>query len=136
MRGLGVAKMLRIFSFGESGISLIEVVAALAILSAVAVAFLSGLATTSKANIIDDEQATAESLARSQMEWLKNVDYVYEATEYSPAPLPTDADYISYSVITTAEPLHNPDDGIQKIAVTVKRVDKEIVILEDYKVDK
>lgn len=136
MRGLGVAKMLRIFSFGESGIGLIEVVAALAILSAVAVAFLSGLATTSKANIIDDEQATAESLARSQMEWLKNVDYVYEATGYSPAPLPTDGDYISYSVITTAEPLHNPDDGIQKIAVIVKRVDKEIVILEDYKVDK
>jgi type II secretory pathway pseudopilin PulG len=128
--------MLRIFSFGESGIGLIEVVAALAILGAVAVAFLSGLATTSKANVIDDEQATAESLARSQMEWLKNVDYVYEATEYSPAPLPTDADYINYSVITAAEPLHNPDDGIQKIAVTVKRVDKEIVTLEDYKVDK
>jgi type II secretory pathway pseudopilin PulG len=136
MRGLGVAKMLRIFSFSESGISLIEVVAALAILSAVAVAFLSGLATTTKANVIDDEQATAESLARSQMEWLRNVDYVYEATEYSPAPLPADGDYISYSVIATAEPLHNPDDGIQKIVVTVKRVDKEIVILEDYKVDK
>jgi type II secretory pathway pseudopilin PulG len=136
MRGLGVAKMLRIFSFGESGIGLIEVLVALAILGAVAAAFLSGLATTSKANVIDDEQATAESLARSQMEWLRNVDYVYEATEYSPAPLPTDADYTNYSVETTAEPLHNPDDGIQKIAVTVKRLDKEIVILEDYKVDK
>ena len=136
MRGPGVAKMLRIFSFGESGISLIEVVAALAILSGVAVAFLSGLATTSRASVIDDEQATAESLARSEMEWLRNIDYVYEATEYPPAPLPPDGDYISYSVTTTAEPLHSPDDGIQKIAVIVKRVNKEIVILENYKVDK
>ena len=136
MRVPGGAKILSMLGSSEWGIGLIEMLVALAILSAVAVAFLSGLATASRADIIDDEQATAESLARSQMEWLRDVDYVYDATEYSPAPLPTDEDYINYSVITAAEPLHDPDDGIQKVTVTVKRLDKEIVTLEDYKVDR
>ena len=131
------AKILSILGPSEGGVGLIEMLVALAILGAVAVAFLSGLATTSKADIIDDEQATAESLARSQMEWIRDVDYIYEATGYSPATLPEDIlDYINYSVIVAAEPLHDPDDGIQKITVTVKRVDKEVVTLEDYKIDK
>jgi prepilin-type N-terminal cleavage/methylation domain-containing protein len=130
------AKILSISGPSEGGVSLIEMLVALAILGSVAVAFLSGLATTSKVDVIDDEQATAESLARSQMEWLRDVDYVYEATEYPPATLPEDEDYINYSVTVAAEPLHDPDDGIQKIAVTVKRLDKEIVTLEDYKIDK
>jgi len=109
---------------------------ALAILGTIAVAFLSGLATASKAAFIADEQATAESLAQSQMEWVKNADYVYSATEYSPAPIPDGKDYINYSAIIAAEPLHDPDDGIQKITVTVKRFDKGVIKLEGYKVDR
>jgi len=63
----------------EKGISLIEVLIALAIMALVAVAFLSGLTTASKALIIADERTTAESLARTQMEAVK-------AQPYQPAP--------------------------------------------------
>ncbi|GAI30919.1 unnamed protein product, partial [marine sediment metagenome] len=49
---------------------------------------------------------------------------------------PGGKDYINYSAIITAEPLHDPDDGIQKITVTVKRSDKEVIKLEGYKVDR
>jgi len=125
-----------IFACRESGVTLIETVVALAILGVIAVAFLNGLATTSRAVFIADERTTAESLAQSQMEWAKNVDYVYDATEYSPAPMPGGKDYTKYSATIVAEPLHNPDDGIQKIAVTVKHSDKEVIKLEGYKADR
>jgi prepilin-type N-terminal cleavage/methylation domain-containing protein len=126
----------RVFSCRESGQTLLEMLVALAILSIISVAFLSGVATSSKGVYIADEQATAESLARSQMEWAKKASYSYNGTSYSVAPIPASQDYINYSANITAEPLHNPDDGIQKITVTITRSDKEIFELEDYKVNR
>lgn len=117
----------------ERGAMLIETLIALVILGIISVAFLSGLATASKANIITDEQATAESLARNQMEWVKETDYVPGANQYLP-PMPDGDSYASYSAVTTAQPLHNPDDGIQRIAVTVRHLDKDVFRLESYKV--
>ena len=102
----------------------------------IGVTFLSGLATISKATIIADEQATAVSLAESQMEWVKQVDYVYEAVEYVTVPIPDGEDYIGYSVTIVAESLHNPDDGIQKVIVAVQHADKEVLELISYKVDR
>lgn len=128
--------VLRIFTRRESGITLIETVVALAILGTIGVIFLSGLTTTSKAAFIFDEQATAESLARSQMEWAQNADYVYDATQYSLTPIPSGKDYINYSATITAESLNNPDDGIQKITVTVKRFNETVIKLQSYKVDR
>jgi hypothetical protein len=61
---------------------------------------------------------------------------VYEATDYSPAPIPAGPDYTGYSANITAEPLHTPDDGIQKITVTVKRLGEVVMELEGYKVDR
>jgi len=129
-------RMLRIFTSRESGATLMETVVALAILGVIAVTFLSGLATSSKAAFIADEQATAESLAQSQMEWAQNTDYVYGATQYSPTPIPSGKDYIKYSATIAAEPLHDPDDGIQKITVTVKHSGEGVIKLEGYKVDR
>lgn len=129
-------RTLSIFTGRESGVTFIETVVALAILGVIAVTFLNGLTTASKATFIADERATAESLARSQMEWVKNTSYSYNATEYSPAPIPGGGDYVNYAAIIAAEPLHNPDDGIQKITVTVKRSDKGVIKLEGYKVDR
>ena len=136
MRLRQARKIRRLLSQRESGATLIETLVALAILGAVAVAFLSGLATTSKATIIADEQATAESLARSQMEWVKNASYVYGATEYPPALVPSGKDYANYSATIAAEALNNPDDGIQRIAVTIKHLDQEVIELKGYKVDR
>jgi len=106
------------------------------VISVLAVTFLSGLATTSRATIIADEQATAEGLARSQMEWARGAEYVYEATGYTPAPLPGGADYGDYSVVISTVPLHNPDDGIQKITVLIERSGDGLFELEGYKMDR
>ncbi len=121
---------------GESGLTLIETLIALAVLAAIAVPFLLGIATSSKAAFIDDQHTTAGSLAQSQMEWIKNSEYVYEATQYSAAPIPDGGDYNNFSLEVLAEPLHSPDDGIQKITVTIRHAGKAITTLEGYKVDR
>jgi type II secretory pathway pseudopilin PulG len=128
------AKKPGIFGGKESGVGLLETLVALALLGIIAASFLGGLATASKAAFTADERATAESLARSQVEYVKGLDYVYDAMEYSPAPIPGGEDYSNYSVTISAEPLHSPDEGIQKITVTIKHHDKEVFTLESYKV--
>jgi len=131
-----LVERLKIIIRREAGVSYLETVVALAILSIITVTFLTGLATTSKAAYISDEKTTAESLAQSQMEWVKNSGYSYNATTYSTAPIPGNKDYMNYSVTIDAEPLHNPDDGIQKIIVAVIRSGKKVSILEGYKVER
>ena len=131
MRVFGIPS---IFTRRESGATLMETVVALAVLGTIAVCFLSGLVTSSKAAFTVDERATAMSLAQSQMEWAQNASYVDNATAYSPASIPSGKDYINYSANITAEPLHDPDDGIQKITVTVNRSGEQVFMLEGYKV--
>jgi len=113
----------------ETGVTLIEALVALAILGLIAVAFLSGLTTAAQATFIADQRATAESLARSQMEYVKNLDYV-------DAPWLYEAEDNGYIVNVAAKLLdgHDPDDGIQKITVTVEHHDKPVFTLEGYKI--
>ena len=110
-----------------------ETLAALALLGIVAVAFLSGLTTSSRASIINDRQSTAASLARSQMDWVKDAAYTENATTYAAMPLPGGDTYSGYSVNITAAPLNSPDDGIQKITVTILRSSDTLTTLEGYK---
>ena len=117
----------------EAGMTLIESMVTLAIVAAIAVVFLSGIIVTSKASIITDEQSTAESLARAQMEWVQQSDYTENATQYTPAAILDINDYQSYSTQIAAESLHTPDDGIQKIKVTVFRDSETLMTLEGYK---
>ena len=77
----------------EKGFGLVEVLMALVLLGIIAIAFLGALATGSKALFIADERATAESLARSQMEYVKNLDYII-ATAYNPGPPPSGGEAI------------------------------------------
>lgn len=120
----------------ESGVSFLETLIALAVLGAIAVTFLMGIATSTKAAFIGDQNATAESLAQNQMEWIKNAEYEYDTPQYLAAPMPNSLDYAKFSVEILAEPLHHPDDGIQKIIVTVRYSGKGITTLESYKVDR
>lgn len=124
------------FGRGEAGMTLLESLVALVIVSLVVVTGLVGLATSSKATTLSDEQSTAESLARSQMEWVKKAAYVSGAATYAAASIPPGSDYDSYSVDIAAAPLNNPDDGIQKITVTIDRSGDEVLKLEGYKVNR
>ena len=131
-----VAKKLK---SSEAGVTLIETLVALALLGLITVAFLSGLATTAKATLIADERATAESLARSQIEYVKNQSYInYDA--------PIHVDYVimphdnaNYEVEINAARIDEDTgqaQGIQKITVTVTRGDKTVLTVDAYKVER
>jgi prepilin-type N-terminal cleavage/methylation domain-containing protein len=138
----------------EKGFSLAEVMVAIALLGVVSVAFLSSVSTAYKAVFVADEQVSGESLARSEMEYVKSqgyssaspVSWSYELPsgtsptgefptwwdEGDPHTLPPG--YDSYIVTVTANPLHTPDSGIQKIMVVVSHLEKpQVVSLEGYR---
>jgi len=119
---------------GERGLTLIEILVALGILAAVAVVFLLGMTTSSKAVMVSQESVAVDSLAKSQMEDTKARLYVDEAVTYPKITIPQDLVDKGYDVTIVALPLHAPDDGIQKITVTITRPGQPDFTLVGYKV--
>ena len=115
----------------EKGFTLIEVLVALGLLGVFAAAFLTGIATSSKAILIADERTIAESLARSQMEYIKELDYINGATSYDSAPIP--AEHVGFSATIDVVELAA---GLQKITVTIDYYGEVVIPLEDYKVNR
>ena len=60
----------------ERGFTLIEVLIALGVLGIIAATFLTALAVSGNSVILTDEKATAESIARSQMEYIREQQYI------------------------------------------------------------
>ena len=119
----------------EKGFSFIETIVALAVLGLVAVTFLSGLFTTSKATIITKERAVAESLARSELEYIRNCTYQYDTNEYEVNPM-LDIPKGWGMAPPVVELVHETDDGIQKVTVSVERNGETILSLFTYKADR
>ncbi|MBN2186868.1 MAG: prepilin-type N-terminal cleavage/methylation domain-containing protein [Dehalococcoidia bacterium] len=68
-------KLCKVLQDNSKGVGLVEALIAVAILGMIAVAFLNGLFTAFKSDIVASEQTTAESLARSELEYLRNISY-------------------------------------------------------------
>ena len=124
----------------ESGVSLMEVLVALAIFAAVGVTFMAGLQTSGRAVIISQKHVTAESLAKSQMEDIKGQEY--DDVNNPPQYQVFSSGIEGYSIAATAERLDplgdgtDNDDGLQKITVIVSRDGEEAFRLEDYKLNR
>ena len=137
----------KICTGNSKGVSAIEVIIALAILGIVAVAFLGGLYTALNATSIADERSVAQSLAQSQMEYIKNQDYddsehpLYDVISDIPDGYTiygydeSHPDWFAQRLDPEGDGLTD-DDGLQVITVTVKHQDKEVLTLEDYKADR
>ncbi len=72
---------------GQRGFALIETLVGIAIFAAIGVALMSGLSTGYQSLAISQERTYAESLAKSQVEYIKAQDYI------SVANYPTDGPY-------------------------------------------
>ena len=124
----------------ERGMTLIETLVAVAILGAVGVVFLSGLAVSSKAVMVSQERVAAESLAKSQMEYVKSSTYdTSSSPDYSLDPnLPIPAGYGIEVDVEFLDPAGDGpgDDGLQEITVTVDREGDTAFTLTAYKVDR
>jgi prepilin-type N-terminal cleavage/methylation domain-containing protein len=126
----------------ERGFTFIEVIISVALVGIIAGGFLSALAVSSHNTEISDERTTAESLARTEMEYVRNSVYVMARWEYNlPDTRPSwDASHAlpagaeGYSIHVAASPLRMIDDGIQSIIVTVSHGGGVVFSLEDYKV--
>lgn len=119
----------------ESGSSLMETLVALAIVGIVAVIFLSAITTTTKANSIGDKKATAESLVFGEIEYVKNCEYQYDASDYPVDPALTIPE--GWVVpLPVVELVHVTDDGIQKVTVTAQYNGEPVLSVGVYKVDR
>ena len=122
----------------QDGMTLLETLVALAIMGAVAVTFLTGLAMSSKAAMISHERVAAESLAQSQTEYIKML--AYDATD-NPPEYEIDPSLMipaGYSVQVSAErvdidPDNSGDDGLQKITVSISRDGRSLFTVISYK---
>jgi prepilin-type N-terminal cleavage/methylation domain-containing protein len=141
----------------SGGFTLIEVVIAIALIALIGVAVLSALNTASLALIIADQRATAQSLARSQMEYAKNQGYISNNStlgqvtyqELGTADIPVGYSIWSYDrteelvpsligvpwVTNTSQPYlpADKDNNIQRIKLVIKHDSQILVTLEDYK---
>ncbi len=64
------------FLRGQKGFTLIETLVGLAIFAAIGIALMNGLSTGYKAVDISQERTYAESLAKSQVEYIKAQEYI------------------------------------------------------------
>jgi prepilin-type N-terminal cleavage/methylation domain-containing protein len=136
------SKVRKAFRGSSRGFSMLEVVIAIALLGIIALSVLTALSTASAALIIADRRATAESLARSQMEYIKEQDYIdYSVSEHSDYAL-ISVDGEGYSIGLVVEELVTDEEQtkLQKVKVIVtyyilgaenKEVERQF-ILEGY----
>jgi type II secretory pathway pseudopilin PulG len=118
------------FQGRSRGLTLIEVVIAIAFVGIITIAFLSALSTASTVLIITDDRATAESLARSQMEDIKNQAGLVGSGDLT---IPTEYEEAGYSGNFTADPVPLRGAGLQKITIKIYHHDEELVALVGYK---
>ena len=133
---------------GQKGTTLIEVLIAIALLGMIAVPFLTALSTSSRALIIADERTTAESLVRSEIEYVRSQDYCNASWSYNVTSTgSTSSDHPcwfvgshalpdnckDYSLTVDASPIVGQGNDIQRITVTVERDGEVVLTTSTYK---
>jgi prepilin-type N-terminal cleavage/methylation domain-containing protein len=133
--------MLRRLVRGREGFTFVEVLIALLVLAIISAAFMAALDTSSKSAQLSDVRTSAESLARTEMEYVKNSNYVPAFWDYTlPGGHPSwdgahtlPDGYNGYTVHVAAQPLRPVDDYIQMVTVTVSFGGKVVYTLQTYK---
>jgi hypothetical protein len=116
---------------GEGGAGLVEVLVAIGITGIAVVGLLAAVSTGSLGVSTTDERASAENLARSQLEFTKS-----EPFDPVPATYATIAPPSGYAIGVTAQAIPGGDIAVQLITVTVSRGAETLTVLEGYKVDR
>jgi len=135
----------------------VEVLIAIVILGMVAVPFLTSLSVSSRAIMITDDKAAAESLVRSEMEYVKESPYNFTGFSYAIPATPNkpppwdpnrtalDSCYAGYSVNVTGVPIDpdtcapvspSDDKHIQNITVVVYHENRSVLTMSTYKTDR
>jgi Tfp pilus assembly protein PilV len=138
----------------QKGIAFIETLIALVILGLIGTAFMLALSVSSKAIITSDELTISESLARSQIEFVKQQPYDPaaaggEGTYLKIGDIP--AGYTIWSIDSSSAVVvaivgvpwdsqtgiaAASDSGLQKIRLVIQHHGQEVYTMEGYKVNR
>jgi prepilin-type N-terminal cleavage/methylation domain-containing protein len=125
----------------QKGFTLIEVLIAVLLISLVGLMILLEVAYSSKHSMNANVRATAESVARSEIEYVKNLTYnaVVNPPTYSLEPLSNyglNSDWTVTASFARLDPkgdgLSN-DDGLQLITLNVNHLGNAVLTVEAYK---
>ena len=119
--------------WNERGFGLVETLAAVAILGVAVVAFVGGLSSGTIAVREGNQELVAQSLAQTQLEYVKDYSYEPAATTYPTVDTPEGE---GYSICVEVGSIPDTDTDIQKIMVTISRDEEDILTVEDYKVNR
>ena len=115
----------------ERGIALVESLIAVAILGGGVLAMILAMSGGALAARENNQQVTAQSLARSQMEYTK--DYAYDSGS---STYPTISSPTGYGISVGVSAVPGGDSAIQKITANITRDGMVIMTVEDYKVNR
>jgi len=115
----------------QMGLGLVETLVAVAVLGTSVVAFVVALSAGSIAVGEQGEEVVAQSLVRTQLEYIKSYPYDSEATTYPAVDLPE-----GYTISVGVTSIPGTDADMQKITVTISRESEDIITVEDYKVNR
>ena len=113
----------------ERGIGLAESLAAIAIIGITAVAFITALSTGVLAVRESDQEAVAQQLARTQLEYLKSLPYDATGDTYPTVDTPS-----GYTISLETDAFIYTDTDIQELTVTIYRDSESILTVAAYKV--
>ncbi|MFC1917967.1 hypothetical protein ACFLXH_04865 [Chloroflexota bacterium] len=115
----------------EKGVALVESLIAVAIVGTVVITLIISLATGSLAIRETDEEVVVQSLARTQLEYIKGYTYDPDATTYPTVSMPP-----GYTISVGVSSTPDADPDIQKITANISRGGALILAIEDYKVNR
>jgi len=129
----------------EKGFALIETLVALALMGITAVGLLSGLSTTFRVGMISQERVAAESLAKSQWEYIRAQDYILTADydpndpdkRYKKIIIPDELVIKDYAIEINAPVTIIGPGGefeLQSITIVINCDSKQLLTMSDYRV--
>jgi type II secretory pathway pseudopilin PulG len=113
----------------ERGIGLAESLVAIAIIGITAVTFITALSTGVLAVRESDQEAVAQQLARTQLEYLKSLPYDATGATYPTVDTPS-----GYTISLEADASIYADTDIQELTVTIHHDSESILTVAAYKV--
>jgi Tfp pilus assembly protein PilV len=124
-------KIISKLSGSQRGITLVEAAVSVLLLGGGVLTMILTMSGGALAVQVNDEEVTAQALARSQMEYIKELPYSPLALTYPKIDAP---DGYSISVSVAAVPGANAD--IQKVTAAIARAGKTVFTIQDYKVNR
>ncbi len=120
-----------LFNRDERGITLVESIVAIAILGGGVLTLVLTMSGGALAVRENDQQAIAQGLARTQLEYVKNYPYAPGATTYPAVSVPD-----GYGIAVGVATVPGANNNIQKITANITRDGAVIMTVQDYKVNR